>query len=293
MGSSKRLYLGTEDRPKVERVQEAIRYIRDRLNYYDEELDELRALIRDDWLDLDTKGRKFCYDLVVFDLGGAIFEKPWHESTNQHVTVSTWDLVFQKTGLYDIHEKMKQNFANGGFATYTDWTEAACIVLKSAGLEKKTFDAIIADRPISKGARKVFQILRANHVKTAAITGSFDALAIRANKELGGIDAILAHCRLIFNQNGHLESWELHSTDYDDKAQFVVRLAQQYGIPLERIAYVGDDVNDLEAFKKVGLAIAFGARKLKVLEAADVSVESEDLQAILPHLYVSARSRSA
>lgn len=41
-----------------------------------------------------------------------------------------------------------------------------------------------------------------------------------------------------------------------DKAAVLFHLSQKYGIPYEQMAYMGDDVNDLEALKLVGFAAA-------------------------------------
>lgn len=41
-----------------------------------------------------------------------------------------------------------------------------------------------------------------------------------------------------------------------DKAAVLFHLSQKYGIPYEQMAYMGDDVNDLEALKIVGFAAA-------------------------------------
>lgn len=41
-----------------------------------------------------------------------------------------------------------------------------------------------------------------------------------------------------------------------DKAAVLLHLSQKYGIPYEQMAYMGDDVNDLEALKIVGFAAA-------------------------------------
>ena len=42
----------------------------------------------------------------------------------------------------------------------------------------------------------------------------------------------------------------------DDKLTVLTRLARKYGLTLEQVAYVGDDVNDLEALRAVGFSAA-------------------------------------
>jgi len=41
-----------------------------------------------------------------------------------------------------------------------------------------------------------------------------------------------------------------------DKVAVLFNLSEKYGIPLEQMAYIGDDVNDVEALKAVGYAAA-------------------------------------
>lgn len=279
VNGSKRLYLGTSDKPKKEMVIEAIQHLNNKIKRYEDEIQKLESL-------LYKEIQEFGYKLVIFDLDGVIYDKPWQEITSDKIAVSTWDVLFQELGFYNVHEDYKQKYIKGAFKTYMEWTDTACNFLKSLGLDRNTFENIINQRPLTQGAVEVFQALHKNKVITAIITGSFDALAQQANKKLGGIDHIFAHCKLHFNSNASLESWQLQPTDYKDKAVFVEQIAKQHNISLKRCAYIGDDVNDIEAFKKVGLSIAFKSNKIKVRQAAKVVIESRDLRSILPNLYV-------
>jgi phosphoserine phosphatase len=286
MSGSKRLYLGTSNKPKVERIYEAIRYIRNQIKEQEEQLRKLEDILRQKRLEPKIS-RAPDYKLIIFDLDGVIYDKPWYDINNplsDKIAVSTWDVLFQELGIYNIHEKLAQNYVSGVFNSYMEWTDAACQVLKSIGLDKKTFQNIINRRPLSLGAVELFKTLHEYGVKTAVITGSFDELVQRASRELGGFDYSLAHCKLIFNDKGLLEKWELNPIDYKDKADFVEKISKESNIPLDLCAYIGDDVNDLEAFQKVGLAIAFNCRKPQLLQSADVVIESKDLSAVLPYL---------
>lgn len=284
MGASKRVYLGTPRNPKKERVKEAALYLRNRIKDYENDLLKLESLLHG-FPKAEGKGPPQ-YKLVFFDLDGVIFDKPWHETSSDKVAVSTWDVVFQELGIYTVHEKLKQRFVSGEYNSYMDWTEDACNVLKSIGLDRTTFQNIIGRRPLSQGAVELFQKLRESKIATAIATGSFEALARRASRELGGVNEVLAHCKLNFDRKGLLESWELRTTDYKDKVFFVRETAKKHHIPLDRCVYVGDDVNDIDAFEEVGLAVAFNSKKFVVQQAADVVIDGRDLTAVLPHLYV-------
>jgi len=289
VGGSKRLYLGTIDNPKEENIYGAIGHIRSRIREYEQRISELENYlpVRKEELSCSIQ-----YNLVFFDLDGVLYEKPWYEISSDEVAVSTWDVIFQELGIYNVHEKLKHNYETGVFKSYMEWTEAACEVLKSVGLDKKTFETVINRRPLMQGAAELCEELGKNGVKIAIATGSFKALAQRAKNELKGITHILAHCELNFDEKGLLSSWNLETIDYKDKARFVEKTAKKEGIPLKRCVYIGDDVNDIYAFKKVGLPIAFNCRKPKVLQAVKVVIESRDLKGILPYLCIPTEKKS-
>jgi 3-deoxy-D-manno-octulosonate 8-phosphate phosphatase (KDO 8-P phosphatase) len=53
-----------------------------------------------------------------------------------------------------------------------------------------------------------------------------------------------------------------------DKGAGLIAMAEEYGIPLEKIAYVGDDLNDLPAMQLAGLPIAVADATQEVLATA-------------------------
>jgi 3-deoxy-D-manno-octulosonate 8-phosphate phosphatase (KDO 8-P phosphatase) len=59
-----------------------------------------------------------------------------------------------------------------------------------------------------------------------------------------------------------------------DKAAALRRLAESRGIPLERVAFVGDDLNDREAMRLAGISIAPADAVQEIRELADLVTES-------------------
>src|SRR5437899_10709204 len=53
----------------------------------------------------------------------------------------------------------------------------------------------------------------------------------------------------------------------DDKLAVLTTLAKKYGLTLDRVAYIGDDVNDLEALRAVGFSAAPADAMPSVLKA--------------------------
>lgn len=282
-GASKRLYFGTPNNPKIENINKALFLLNERSEKIEQEKTKCLNFPSSKTKDLDNK--PINYKLIVFDLDGVLYQKPWIETDDEKVAVSTWDVLFQALGptMYEMHNELKNNFKRGFFKDYIEWTDKACRVLQSC-LTKDKFEEVINKRQPMLGAKELFEELHKNNVKTAVISGSFDALAQRAAKELGGIKDIFAHCKLNFDSRGLLDSWILEETDYDDKAKKVKGLMEKYNISIDKCAYIGDDVNDRPVFKEVGLAIAFNCKKPQVQEMAHVVIKSQDLRDIIPHL---------
>lgn len=287
--ASKRLYIGTPGKPNKDNVIKALDLLKKRrdncIEKFEEEENKLISLLPAKTN--ETVNKPIFYELVVFDLDGVLYQKPWYEIDDDQVAVSTWDILFQELGptMYEMHNQLKDNYKKGlyGIGNYLEWTRKACKVLESC-LTKKIFEEVINKRQLMSGAKELFEELHKNNVKIAVISGSFEALAQRAAKELGGIDDIKAHCKLNFDSKGLLDSNKLEKTDYNDKAIEVLELMKKYGFSKEKCAYIGDDVNDLPVFKEVGLAIAFNCKKPQVQEIAHVVLKSQDLRDIIPHL---------
>ena len=55
-----------------------------------------------------------------------------------------------------------------------------------------------------------------------------------------------------------------------DKLAQLTALCQELDLPLTHVAYVGDDVNDLDVIRNVGLAFAVADADSRILEAANV-----------------------
>ena len=87
-----------------------------------------------------------------------------------------------------------------------------------------------------------------------------DGMGVRRLKELRGIDTgILTGEKSpsVRLRAEKLEIEELH-LGADDKAPLVKAIAKRRGLALDEVAFIGDDVNDLEAMKLVGFTACPG-----------------------------------
>jgi phosphoserine phosphatase len=220
--------------------------------------------------------------LVFFDADGVLFDTAGYRENNRKIALSTWNVVFQELGIYPEHERLKEMYLKGIFPTYMEWTDEACKVLQQNGLTRDKFLQIINSRPLMNGAIETFKELRNRGYKTATITGSFEALALRA-KELLNLDYAVGHCRLNFDESGKLKSWDLVPCDFEGKCVYFRKIADEEGVSYSECAYVGDEVNDIPIFREVGLSIAFNTTKEEVRKAAHVTIDKKDLKEILKY----------
>ncbi len=131
------------------------------------------------------------------------------------------------------------------------------------------------------GAEELLEVLKANGVKTAILSGGFVYFAQGFADRLG-IDAY--HCNELEVIEGRLTGrTQGPIVDAQAKADHLVALAEQWGIPLEQTASVGDGANDLKVMAAAGIGVAFCA-KPTVQEQADVSINVKDLSELIPVL---------
>ena len=149
------------------------------------------------------------------------------------------------------------------------------------GLDVAVLEGVYNRIELMPGAAELITALNDAGVKTAILSGGFDYFASRFAKRLG-IDTY--HCNDLETKDRKLTGKTLGPiVDAQAKADHLIALAEQWGIPLEQTASVGDGAHDLKVMAAAGLGIAFCA-KPTVQEQADVSVNGRDLTAILPLL---------
>ncbi len=97
-----------------------------------------------------------------------------------------------------------------------------------------------------------------------------DGMGIKLLQKAGLITAIVTQerTRLVARRAEKLAISELHQ-GVMDKLSVIREMATRHGISLRQVAYVGDDVNDMEALKAVGLSAAPADGLPQVLEVVD------------------------
>jgi YrbI family 3-deoxy-D-manno-octulosonate 8-phosphate phosphatase len=95
-----------------------------------------------------------------------------------------------------------------------------------------------------------------------------DGMGIKMLQAAGVVTAFITKEKtaIVERRGQKLAVPEVHQ-GVDDKLTDLTRLARKYGLTLAQIAYIGDDVNDLDALKAVGFSAAPADAMPSVLEA--------------------------
>ena len=97
-----------------------------------------------------------------------------------------------------------------------------------------------------------------------------DGMGIKLLQKAGLITAIVTQerTRLVARRAEKLTIPELHQ-GVMDKLSVIQEMAMRHGLSLQQVAYIGDDVNDIEALKAVGLSAAPADGLPQVLKVVD------------------------
>lgn len=147
-----------------------------------------------------------------------------------------------------------------------------------AGAPVSIIDEVANNLPLMPGLTNLVAVLKQNNWKVVIASGGFTYMTDKL-KELLNLDKTVA------NQLGMAEgklTGEVHGAivDAQAKADAVVSLAKEWGIPMSQTVAMGDGANDLVMMTAAELGVAFHAKPL-VREQADMSVRSGGLDQLL------------
>lgn len=145
------------------------------------------------------------------------------------------------------------------------------------GADANILHSVRETLPLMPGLTSLVAKLQALDWKVAIASGGFTFFAEYLRDKLQ-LTAVVANELEIFD--GKLTGEVIGQiVDAKFKAETLVRLAEEYAIPLSQTVAVGDGANDLPMIKRAGLGIAYHA-KPKVNEKAEVTIRHGDLMGV-------------
>lgn len=146
-------------------------------------------------------------------------------------------------------------------------------------IKKEKLVEILEYVPLMNGAKKCINFLKEKGIKTAIVSAGLDVLAERVGKELG-IDIIYSN-GIKVDEKGYLTNEGILNVKLMYKNEAIIKLAKILGIPLKRIAAVGNSCFDISMFEVCGVSIAFNPSDECTIKSANYKVMKKDLSLIL------------
>ena len=195
--------------------------------------------------------------LLVCDVEGTIFKAKYRIEGTEYAS-TMWQPIAQRLGEAAVlaeketHEKWK----NGKYKNYKDWVEDTIRIHKEFGLKKNEFYELVEEAEYIDGVVEFFQSLDRDEYIPVLVSGGFQELIRRAQKELK-IKYGFGACEYIFDENdGFLSHYSLRACDFEGKYEYIKMLFGEYNLNSKvDWVFVGDGKNDIEIAKKAPLRI--------------------------------------
>jgi len=192
-------------------------------------------------------------------------------------------MIDKALGCEEADKEITQRHFSGK-TTVAEWSrETVEILYKNFGLERKKLEEILRNgmQPMP-GAVETLKKLKEMGIMTAIVSGSI-ANVYEFAKEQWGLraDKTSFECEILFDTQGKIAGGRYNDYDFEGKVKMIETFCKELGVKLEETAMVGDSDNDVFAFRKVGLPIAFNPASPELEKAAKHVVRSNDLRDVL------------
>lgn len=212
--------------------------------------------------------------LVCLDMDGTLTD-----------TVNFWMELHKAYGTLEEGTVLTKRYLHTDYARLVE----EVVVRLWKGKPAKPYQDLVSGVPLVAGIAEFFQALDTlrlpdgSRVPRAILTSGPYELADRIADRFG-VDFIFAN-RLVMRDG--VVSGEFHwpvGAGTHDKVTLVERLCHDLRILPQEVLYVGDRVTDLEAFKVVGVSVAFASPSEPLKALATHVVEERDLRAVIPFI---------
>ena len=183
--------------------------------------------------------------LIVCDVEGTIFEAKYRIDGTEYAS-TLWQPIAQALGDEAVNEELitHKKWENLQYNNYLEWVEESIKIHRKYGLEERIFNSLIKEATYKPGVVEFFKKLDRNEYIPVLVSGGFQNLIERAQKELN-IKYGFGACKYIFGNSGKLIGYNLQPTDFKDKINLIHWLFDHYGLDDKKDwIYVGDGKND-------------------------------------------------
>jgi phosphoserine phosphatase len=216
---------------------------------------------------MDNRGKNH-YKLAIFDLDGTLT----HER-------SIWEYIHRQLGKWDgFADEYQKRFLSGEIS-YDEFCELDARIWRGMRLEKLL--EIVKTVSFHAGVGNLIQYLKGKGLKLAMVSSGLSVLSSWVHQKFG-FDYSVSNDLL--DEDGILTGGVRIHVYNDQKAEWVKKIQQEFGIRPEESMAIGDSKGDMEMFRVVGFSVAFNSSCHDLEEIATTCVQSQNLADIIPVL---------
>ncbi len=208
------------------------------------------------------------YKLAIFDLDGTLTRER-----------SIWEYIHRKLEKwYGFAEKYQQRFLAGEIS-YEQFCELDAQVWKGMKLEELTH--LVETVPFYPGVDELISHLKKKGLKLGMVSSGLSVLSDWVHKKFG-FDYSVSND--LIHENGTLTGKVRIQVYYDQKATWVSKILNQFGVRPEESIAIGDSLGDMDMLQMAGFSVAFNSSCQDLDQIADVCIKNENLAEIIPRL---------
>ncbi len=211
------------------------------------------------------------YELVCFDMDGTLtrVSSSWSWIHDHYGVDNEESYEMYCAGIIDEREFMRRDIGM--------WLE------KHPEVTAKDIAAQFTTMPLVEGIQETVAALKAEGMRNVIVSGGIDSAAKMISDEFG-FDGYIADSLEVCDR-GILTGEGILHVDLSDKGINVRNFQKKFGIGTENTVSIGNSFTDIPMFENSALSIAFNPIDEKVVEAADATVESDNLADILDIIF--------
>lgn len=193
--------------------------------------------------------------------------------------INFWIELHKKFGTLEQGIKLTEKYLHKDYAKLVE----EVVVRLWKGKNAKPYFDLVNSLEYVLGVEKVFKHVKKQDWISAIISASSIDIARRVQQDYG-VDHLFANELVI--KDGKISGefiWPIGAGKHK-KAEIIRHLCKDLGIKPKEVIYIGDSDTDIEAFREVGLSIAFNSSSDRLKKVATYVVESNNLADVLPYL---------
>ena len=206
--------------------------------------------------------------LVCFDMDGVIFKD-----------INFWMELHKKFGTLEQGIELTKKYLHTNY----DRLVEEVVVKLWKGKDAKPYYDLVNSIEYIPGVRDTFYHLKTRGYMTAIISASSIDVARRVQRDYG-VDHIFANELVI--RDGKVAGefiWPI-GAGKEKKAQIIQDLCSNLGISTKEVIYVGNSDTDIEAFKEVGISIAFNSSSEELKKVSKYTVDTHNLADVIKYI---------